>query len=76
LDLVHAVDPFLSPSVTPDFVYFCLHGGKGFKHVFTYEELTSLAHLIPAGKPAHVMFNNIAMLEEARRFRLQYFQIG
>jgi uncharacterized protein YecE (DUF72 family) len=75
LDLVHVVDPFLSHSVTPDFIYFRLHGGKGFKQIFTSEELLSIARLIPAGKPSYVMFNNINMLEDAGKFQSQKLQI-
>ena len=70
MKLVHVVDPFLSQSVTKDFIYFRLHGGKDFKHVFSDEELQSVARLIPADKPAYVMFNNINMWEDARRFQL------
>jgi uncharacterized protein YecE (DUF72 family) len=70
LDLVHVVDPLLARSVTPDFVYFRLHGGKDFKHVFSDEELLKVVSLIPVGKPAYIMFNNIKMWEDARRFQL------
>jgi uncharacterized protein YecE (DUF72 family) len=70
LNLVHVVDPFLSRSVTNDFIYFRLHGGKDFKHVFSDEELRMVAGLIRAGKPAYIMFNNINMWEDARRFQL------
>ena len=76
LDLVHVVDPFLAHSVTPDFIYFRLHGGKDFKHVFSDEELRKIASLIPAGKPAYVMFNNIKMWEDARRFQLLMSSFG
>ena len=69
LDLVHVVDPFISRSVTPDFIYFRLHGGKDFKHVFTGEELRKVVSLMPAGEPAYVMFNNINMWEDAHRFQ-------
>jgi uncharacterized protein YecE (DUF72 family) len=69
LDLVHVVDPFLARSVTPDFIYFRLHGGKDFKQIFSDEQLQKVASLIPAGKPAYVMFNNIKMWEDARRFQ-------
>jgi uncharacterized protein YecE (DUF72 family) len=75
LDLVHVVDPFLSHSVTPDFIYFRLHGGKGFKQIFTSEELLGIARLIPAVKPSYVMFNNINMLEDAGKFQSQKLQI-
>lgn len=70
LNLIHVVDPFLSRSVTTDFIYLRLHGGKGFKHVFSDEELRMVAGLIPAGTPGYVMFNNISMWEDARRFQL------
>jgi uncharacterized protein YecE (DUF72 family) len=70
LNLVHVVDPFLSRSVTTDFIYLRLHGGKDFKHIFSDEELRMVAGLIQAGKPAYVMFNNINMWEDARRFQL------
>ncbi|MDB6023735.1 MAG: hypothetical protein JWQ04_3592, partial [Pedosphaera sp.] len=68
LVLFHAVDTFVSQTVTPDFIYFRLHGGKGFKHVYTDVELQKLSGMIPRGKPAYVMFNNINMVEDALRF--------
>jgi uncharacterized protein YecE (DUF72 family) len=71
LDLIHVVDPFVSQSVTPEFVYFRLHGGKGFKQIFTSEELARIARLIPAGKPSYVMFNNINMMNDAGKFQSQ-----
>jgi uncharacterized protein YecE (DUF72 family) len=69
LNLVHVVDPFLARSVTKDFVYLRLHGGKDFKHIFSDDELGIIANLIPAGKPAYVMFNNRNMWEDAARFQ-------
>jgi uncharacterized protein YecE (DUF72 family) len=69
LNLVHVVDPFVSKTGATDLIYFRLHGGKGFKHVFTDAELHGLFNLIPKGKIAYVMFNNIAMLNDARRFQ-------
>jgi uncharacterized protein YecE (DUF72 family) len=73
LNLVHAVDPFLARVVTSGLIYFRLHGGKGFKHVFTDAELQHIAGLIPAGRPAYVMFNNITMLNDATRFQAKEF---
>lgn len=70
LNLVHVVDPFLSRSVTEEFIYLRLHGGKDFKHNFSDEELQTVARLISTGKAAYVMFNNINMWEDARRFQL------
>jgi uncharacterized protein YecE (DUF72 family) len=75
LDLVHVVDPFLAQSVTTDFIYFRLHGGKGFKQIFTNEELLGVARLIPPGKPSYVVFNNINMLEDAGKFQSQIIQM-
>jgi uncharacterized protein YecE (DUF72 family) len=69
LDLIHAVDPFLNYTVTPEFVYYRLHGGKDFKHVFSEKQMRNLLNIIPAGKPSYIMFNNIAMLENATRFQ-------
>ena len=69
LDLIHVVDPFISRAVTRDFIYFRLHGGKDFKHVFSDDELRAITSLIPPGRPAYVMFNNINMLEDATRFQ-------
>jgi uncharacterized protein YecE (DUF72 family) len=69
LDLIHAVDPFVSRSVSSELIYFRLHGGKNFKHVFTDAELLWIKSLIPAHKPSYVMFNNITMLKDARRFQ-------
>jgi len=68
LNLIHAVDPFVSRTVTPEFIYFRLHGGKGFKHVYSDEELQRLAEMISEA-PAYVMFNNIRMLDDATRFQ-------
>ncbi len=69
LDLVHVVDPFLARIVTSGLIYFRLHGGKNFRQVFTDAQLRHVAGLIPAGRPAYVMFNNISMLNDATRFQ-------
>jgi uncharacterized protein YecE (DUF72 family) len=70
LDLAHVVDPFLSRSVTEDFIYLRLHGGKDFKHIFSDEELWTVARMIPPDKPAYVMFNNVNMWDDGHRFQL------
>jgi uncharacterized protein YecE (DUF72 family) len=67
LDLIHAVDPFVNESMTPKFIYFRLHGGKGFKHVYSDEELDFLYRRISPGVPAYILFNNIQMLPDAVR---------
>jgi len=74
LDLVHVVDPYLARTVTGGLIYFRLHGGKNFKQIFTGAELRHVAGLIPADRPAYVMFNNISMLNDATRFQAEEFQ--
>jgi uncharacterized protein YecE (DUF72 family) len=68
LDLTHVVDPFLSRPTAQQLLYFRLHGGKDFKHVFSDVELQFVHNLIPKNLSAYVMFNNIAMWQDARRF--------
>jgi uncharacterized protein YecE (DUF72 family) len=71
LDLVHAVDPFVSTTVTPAQPYLRLHGITGARHVYTDQELERLVAMLPdAGvAPAYVLFNNLPRIEDARRFR-------
>ncbi len=69
LGLVHVVDPFLRHTLTRDLIYYRLHGGKDYRHRFSDAELKNLLATIPADKPVYVMFNNVAMLEDARGFQ-------
>ncbi|MFL5674419.1 MAG: DUF72 domain-containing protein [Chloroflexota bacterium] len=71
LALVHAVDPFVSTTVTPEETYFRLHGTTGARHVYTDAELEQLADMLSPGegRPAYVLFNNLPRVEDARRFR-------
>ncbi len=66
LDLTHAADPFVRPSLTPT-AYYRLHGVSGARHVYTDAELAQLADIIDAG-PAYVMFNNLPRAADAWRF--------
>ena len=66
LDLTHAADPFLRPSLTP-MAYYRLHGITGARHVYTDDELAQLADTVNAG-PAYVMFNNMPRAADAWRF--------
>jgi uncharacterized protein YecE (DUF72 family) len=66
LDLTHAADPFLRPSLTP-MAYYRLHGITGARHVYTDAELKQLAKTIDGG-PAYVMFNNMPRAADAWRF--------
>ena len=66
-DLVDVVDPFLRRPVTGNLFYFRLHGGKGYRHKFSEDELRWLARIIK--KDGYVMFNNISMFFDAQRFK-------
>lgn len=68
LGLVDAVDPFLRNSVTPEVLYWRLHGIGSYHHAFTDEELRSLTERISPTSSGYVMFNNIPRPEDARRF--------
>jgi uncharacterized protein YecE (DUF72 family) len=66
LGLVHAVDPFVVETQTPELAYFRLHGITGARHVYTDDELRQLRGMI--SDDAYVLFNNIPRVGDARRF--------
>ncbi len=68
LDLVHGVDPFKQRPVTPGPGYFRLHGRRGYRYRYTEDDLQELVEIARPHKPCYVLFNNTAMLEDARRF--------
>ena len=68
LALVHAVDPFVRPSLTPEAIYWRLHGNGSHYASYTDEELQQLHAWLPAGEGPYVMFNNIPRVEDAKRF--------
>lgn len=69
LRLVHAVDPFVTPTVTPEQVYYRLHGNTGPRHVYTDAELRRLQAMLPTADPSpYVLFNNIPRVLDAERF--------
>lgn len=70
LDLIHAVDPFLRPSLTPELIYWRLHGNRSHYASYTDAELLQLYAWLPNdGSDAYVMFNNIPRVQDIRRFR-------
>ena len=71
LRLVHAVDPFLRDTVTPELTYWRLHGIGSHYRPYTDEELRSLAARVPHDH-TYVMFNNIPRVDDARRFKALY----
>ena len=69
LDLWHAVDPFAERTVTPRRCYFRLHGRRGWRYKYETAELEELLSLLPKNRRSYVFFNNVEMLDDARRFR-------
>jgi uncharacterized protein YecE (DUF72 family) len=69
LGLVHGVDPFQQNPMAGTFGYFRLHGRTGYRYRYSDQDLEQLREM--AGKHAlcYVLFNNISMLEDARRFQ-------
>lgn len=68
LKLWHVVDPFKARTVTPQNVYFRLHGIGGWRYVYEDAELQELATMIPPNKFSYVFFNNREMAHDAVRF--------
>ena len=68
LDLIHCVDPFEKASLYGETKYFRLHGGPGYRHSYSDEELKRLKEI--KGKEIYFLFNNITMYEDALRFMM------
>lgn len=68
LRLIHAVDPFTRDSVTPELLYWRLHGIGNHYRPYTEEELRTLHARLPRDADAYVMFNNIPRVGDARSF--------
>ena len=71
LGLVHAVDPFIRPSLTPELLYWRLHGNKSHYANYTDDELRQIIAWLPddSDTDAYVMFNNIPRVKDVKRFR-------
>lgn len=69
LGLVHVVDPFEQPPAGAGLGYFRLHGKTGFRYRYTDDDLRRLLEMVGGRKPCYVLFNNISMREDARRFQ-------
>jgi uncharacterized protein YecE (DUF72 family) len=67
LDLIHCVDPFVSKPVWGRLLYLRLHGGRGYRHKYTEEELKLLLQWIKdTSKETYLLFNNVYMWDDAR----------
>jgi uncharacterized protein YecE (DUF72 family) len=69
LGLVHGVDPFQQSPVAGPFGYFRLHGRTGYRYRYSDQELEQLREMAGKHASCYVLFNNISMLEDARRFQ-------
>ncbi len=68
LNLIHAVDPFIQKSLYGGMNYFRLHGAhkKMYRHKYSDDELKQLLEF--CDKDSYVLFNNVYMYDDARRF--------
>lgn len=69
LNLVHGGDPLHRPPVHGDFGYFRLHGRSGYHYRYTDADLIEIRDLAGGYDTAYGLFNNVAMLDDAARFR-------
>jgi uncharacterized protein YecE (DUF72 family) len=69
LSLWHVVDPFKERTVTPRRCYFRLHGRRGWRYKYEEAELEELRSMLPKNVGSYVFFNNVEMLDDARRFK-------
>jgi len=67
LDLIHAVDPFVSRPATLGTAYFRLHGITGYRYRFTDDDLRQLLAWCRGYKLVYCLFNNVSMWEDALR---------
>jgi uncharacterized protein YecE (DUF72 family) len=71
LDLVHVVDPFVTPPEPGHPAYWRLHGITGPRHSYSDAELEQLRRWLQqtaGSQPAYVMFNNLPRVGDAKRF--------
>ena len=71
LDLVHVVDPFVTPPERGGSVYWRMHGPGSARASYDDAALQRLRRMledVDARGPAYVMFNNLPRVGDARRF--------
>ncbi|MDQ7794636.1 MAG: DUF72 domain-containing protein [bacterium] len=67
LDLIHAVDPFVSRSLHGRRKYYRLTGMGDYRYQYTEPELDKLAALLRKNPGAYCLFANHYMFEDAKR---------
>ena len=67
LDVVHCVDPLEKEPLYGRTRYFRLHGGPGYRHKYSDEELGWLRDRW-GSEAAYFLFNNLSMYDDALRF--------
>lgn len=67
--LVHGGDPLQTELVTKGPGYFRLHGRAGSRYVHTEEDFQILLNAAGKHPSCFVLFNNLAMLDDAKRFQ-------
>jgi uncharacterized protein YecE (DUF72 family) len=82
LDVTHVTDPFrITPAYTGEIAYFRLHGLGKQMYYYQYSdvELHRLKEFVTPyeqdGKRVYVLFNNLSMFEDAKRF-MRYLSEG
>ena len=71
LGLIHAVDPFVRPSQTPELLYWRLHGNRSHYARYTDDGLRQIRSWLDGSSAAdaYVLFNNIPRVKDIERFR-------
>jgi uncharacterized protein YecE (DUF72 family) len=71
LQLVHAVDPFVRKSQTPELLYWRLHGNRSHYARYTDDELRQIRDWLDeaTAADAYVLFNNVPRVKDIARFR-------
>lgn len=72
LSIIPCLDPFKGSPFKGDLLYLRLHGRAGYHYHYSDEELLTLLKMVKSSSEAYLMFNNIQMVEDAKR--VQEFQ--
>lgn len=70
LELIHVVDPLKALPLAGRIRYFRLQGVTGYRYLHSEEDLEKVLVLCPRDRRILVLFNNMFMGEDARRFQV------